>query len=62
MAVIVYDMQVGVLSQLPDGGVTALQRASEVLAAVRAGGYPVFYTRHMSLPPRLMGTAAVPDR
>jgi nicotinamidase-related amidase len=28
---------------------------SRVLAAARAGGYPVFYTRHMSLPPRLMG-------
>jgi len=28
-----------------------------VLTAARAGGFPVFYTRHMSLPPRLMGTA-----
>jgi biuret amidohydrolase len=28
-----------------------------VLAAARAGGYPVFFTRHMSLPVRLMGTA-----
>ena len=56
MALIVYDMQVGVLSQLPDGAET-LERVSGVLTAARAGGYPVFYTRHMSLPPRLMGTA-----
>ena len=56
MAFIVYDMQAGVLSQLPDGDET-VERVSRVLAAARAGGYPVFYTRHMSLPPRLMGTA-----
>jgi nicotinamidase-related amidase len=56
MALIVYDMQVGVLGQLPDGAETA-GRVARVLAAARAGGYPVFYTRHMSLPPRLMGTA-----
>ena len=56
MALIVYDMQVGVLRQLPDGAET-LERVSGVLTAARAGGYPVFYTRHMSLPPKLMGTA-----
>jgi biuret amidohydrolase len=57
MAVIIYDMQVGVLRQLPDGGAEATRRVSEVLAAARDGGYPVFFTRHMSLPVRLMGTA-----
>jgi nicotinamidase-related amidase len=57
MAVIVYDMQAGVLGQLPDGGAEAVDRVSQVLAAARAGGYPVFFTRHMSLPARLMGTA-----
>lgn len=56
MAFIVYDMQAGVLGQLPDGAET-VERVSRVLAAARAGGYPVFYTRHMSLPPRLMGAA-----
>lgn len=56
MALIVYDMQAGVLRQLPDGA-EAVERVSQVLTAARAGGYPVFYTRHMSLPPRLMGTA-----
>src|SRR6266480_2650483 len=55
MAVIVYDMQAGVLRQLPDGGAEAVERVSRVLATARAGGYPVFFTRHMSLPVRLMG-------
>ena len=57
MALIVYDMQVGVLRQLPDSGAEAIERVSRVLTAARAGGYPVFFTRHMSLPPRLMGMA-----
>jgi len=57
MAVIVYDMQAGVLRQLPDGGGGAVERVSQVLTAARAGGYPVFFTRHMSLPVRLMGRA-----
>lgn len=57
MAVIVYDMQAGVLGQLPDGGTGAVERVSRVLTAARAGGYPVFFTRHMSLPVRLMGAA-----
>jgi nicotinamidase-related amidase len=55
MALIVYDMQAGVLRQLPDGGTGAVERVSRVLTAARAGGYPVFFTRHMSLPVRLMG-------
>jgi nicotinamidase-related amidase len=57
MAFIVYDMQVGVLRQLPDSGADAVKRVSQVLAAARTGGYPVFFTRHMSLPVTLMGTA-----
>jgi len=56
-ALIVYDMQAGVVGQLPDHGAEAVERVSRVLTAARAGGYPVFYTRHMSLPTRLMGTA-----
>jgi len=53
MAVIVYDMQAGVLRQLPDGGAKVVERVSRMLAAARQGGYPVFFTRHMSLPVRL---------
>lgn len=56
MAVIVYDMQAGVLRQLPDGGAAAVERVSRILTAARGGGFPVFFTRHMSLPVRLMGT------
>jgi nicotinamidase-related amidase len=54
LAVIVYDMQMGVLEQLPDGA-EAVTRVERVLGAARMGGYPVFFTRHMSLPRRLMG-------
>ena len=57
MALIVYDMQAGVLRQLPDGGAGVVEQVSQVLSAARAGGYPVFFTRHMSLPVKLMGTA-----
>lgn len=57
MALIVYDMQAGVLGQLPDSGAEAIERVSRLLSAARAGGYPVFFTRHMSLPTRLMGMA-----
>jgi biuret amidohydrolase len=57
MALIVYDMQAGVLGQLPGAAAETVARVSRVLTAARAGGYPVFFTRHMSLPVRLMGTA-----
>jgi len=57
MAVIIYDMQLGVLGQLPGEGAEEVDRVSRVLAAARAGGYPVFFTRHMSLPVKLMGRA-----
>ncbi len=41
MALLVYDMQVGIVSQLPDGAeITA--RVAEVLAAAREGGLPGF--------------------
>jgi nicotinamidase-related amidase len=54
MALLVYDMQAGIVSQLPDGPeVTA--RVTEVLQAAREGGFPVFFSRHMSLPKELMG-------
>ena len=54
MALVVYDMQVGVVSQLSDGPeITA--RVAEVLGAAREGGFPVFFSRHTSLPKELMG-------
>jgi nicotinamidase-related amidase len=54
LAVIVYDMQVGITSQLEaaasvTGGVLA------ALEAARSAGVRVFFTRHMSLPLELAG-------
>jgi biuret amidohydrolase len=54
LALLVYDMQVGVLSQLPDADVV-VAKVVEVLQAARAGGYPIFFLRHMFLPNRLKG-------
>jgi nicotinamidase-related amidase len=54
MALIIYDMQVGVVGQIEDGPeVTA--RVTEVLNAARQAGVRVFFTRYMSLPKELMG-------
>jgi biuret amidohydrolase len=54
LALLVYDMQVGIKSQVKDGG-TIVARISEILKAVRAANVRVFFTRHMSLPKELMG-------
>src|SRR3954462_3334761 len=56
LALVVYNMQVGILSQLADPGpVTA--RVAEALDAARKAGVRVFHTRHLSLPRELMGVA-----
>jgi biuret amidohydrolase len=55
MALVVYDMQAGVLGQLPDAD-AIVANVVEVLEAARAGGYPIFFLRHMFLPNRLKGT------
>ena len=57
MALIVYDMQVGILRQLKNSD-AIVARVSKVLAAARASGVRVFFMRHMSLPRELMGTFA----
>lgn len=54
MALLVYDMQVGILSQLPHGP-DITEKVRGVLRAAREGGFPVFFSRHMSLPKELMG-------
>ncbi len=54
MALVVYDMQVGIVSQLPHGP-EIVARVAEVLQAAREGGFRVFFSRHMSLPKELMG-------
>jgi nicotinamidase-related amidase len=54
MALVVYDMQVGIVSQLADGP-QVIDRVQRVLEAARRAGIRVFFTRHMTLPPELMG-------
>ncbi|MGY2048307.1 isochorismatase family cysteine hydrolase [Methylobacterium sp. JK268] len=53
-ALLVYDMQVGICRQLPDGGRIVAQVAN-LLAAARARGLRVVYTRHLSLPLAWLG-------
>jgi nicotinamidase-related amidase len=52
LALVVHDMQVGVVGQLADGP-QVTDRVGRVLA--RRAGVRVFFTRHMSLPVELMG-------
>ena len=57
-ALVVYDMQVGVVEQIADG-VEITARVVELVAAARSGGYRVVYLRHMFAPPALSGVAAL---
>ena len=55
-ALLIYDMQVGIVPQIPTGGeITAA--AARVLAAARAGGYRVYFTRPLTLPNALAGVS-----
>jgi nicotinamidase-related amidase len=53
-ALIVYDMQTGILRQIEDGAVITA-RVKQVLDVARTADLRVFYTRHLSLPKPLMG-------
>lgn len=54
LALIVYDMQVGILRQIENGPeITA--KVQEVVRVARETGVRVFYMRHLSLPKELMG-------
>jgi nicotinamidase-related amidase len=53
-ALIVYDMQVGIVSQIAEGH-RIVERVLSVLEAARNRGYRVFFTRHMSLPNEIAG-------
>jgi nicotinamidase-related amidase len=53
-ALIVYDMQVGVVSQLPNGN-EIVTSVGLLLEAARAGGVRTFFTRHGWLPNRYAG-------
>ncbi len=54
LALVVYDMQVGIVRQLSDGE-EWVRRCEQVLRAARDGGYRVFFTRHLSLPSEVAG-------
>jgi biuret amidohydrolase len=54
LALIVYDMQVGVVDQIRDGA-TVTGNVVRVLRAARDANVRIFFSRHMSLPKDLMG-------
>jgi nicotinamidase-related amidase len=56
LALLVYDMQVGILEQIPDRD-TVIGRVREVLEAARAAGVRTCFTRHVTVPVELMGVA-----
>jgi nicotinamidase-related amidase len=56
LALIVYDMQVGIVKQIGNGQ-QITDRVLQVLEAARKAGIRVFFTRHMSLPKELMGVS-----
>jgi nicotinamidase-related amidase len=55
LALLIYDMQVGIKNQVKDGE-AIVAKIREILETVRAAKIRVFFTRHMSLPKELMGT------
>jgi nicotinamidase-related amidase len=56
MALVVYDMQAGIVEQLPDGA-DVTRRVVDVVDAARTGKFRIFYTRHMSLPNEIAGVS-----
>ena len=55
LALIVSDMQVGILRQLEDRGAGVLAKVLAVLQAARDAGVRVIFMRHLSMPKELMG-------
>jgi biuret amidohydrolase len=53
-ALVIYDMQVGIVSQITEGG-DVLKRCRALLDAARAGGFRTFFTRHLFLPNAVAG-------
>jgi biuret amidohydrolase len=56
LGLLVYDMQVGILEQIPDQQ-KIIQNVREVLDAARARGVRTYFTRHVTLPVALMSVA-----
>ena len=53
-ALIVYDMQNGIVPQIAEGQ-AVLKRCEQLLAAARTAGFRIFFTRHLFLPNRTAG-------
>lgn len=56
LALVVYDMQAGILDQIDDRD-RVVSAVGEVLDVARASGIRTVFTRHITLPVELMGTA-----
>ena len=54
LALLVYDMQVGILGQI-DGAERIVERAAIALEAARAANVRTVFVRHVTVPARLMG-------
>ncbi len=54
-ALVVYDMQIGICSQIREGA-RIVERCATALAAARSAGMRVVFTRHLSCPKSWMGT------
>jgi nicotinamidase-related amidase len=57
LALVVYDMQIGILKQI-ENPQALVAKVSRVLEAARGAGVRIFFMRHMSLPKELMGAFA----
>ncbi|MFI9505435.1 cysteine hydrolase [Nocardia sp. NPDC052566] len=56
MALVIYDMQVGIVRQIQDAD-RIVDACVQLRNAAREGGFRVFYTRHMSLPAAAAGVS-----
>src|SRR5438045_8486264 len=54
IALLVYDMQIGILSQIKNAD-RVTRQVLKVLTVARDAGVRVFFSRHLSLPTELMG-------
>jgi nicotinamidase-related amidase len=54
IALLVYDMQIGICRQIPDAP-AIVERVGSALEAARSAGMRVAFTRHLSLPRKWMG-------
>jgi biuret amidohydrolase len=56
LALLIYDMQVGILGQIGDAD-RVVAKVKEALGGARAAGVRTYFTRHVTLPVELMGVA-----